>query len=334
MPRSSPARPAPSSRRRDGRRRCRAAAAAPRGSAGRRRGSAARSGSPWAGCWGWAPCPRWSPAARARRRAAGSSPAGRSCRGAADRRTAPSTGALSTILPAYITSTSSATSAITPRSWVMIRIAMPSRFCRSAQQVEDLRLDGDVERRGRLVGDQQRGLAGQRHGDHDALAHAARQAVRIVVDALGRRGDAHQLEHLDGALLGRLRRHAACAPGSPRRSAGRSCGPGSARSSAPGRSSTSCRRAGGGARRPRGRARRGRRTCTASASTWPGGLATRPMTESEVTLLPQPEFAHQADGLAAVDGEVDAVDRAEQAAVGMEVRPKTADLEKLVHQNE
>ena len=35
--------------------------------------------------------------------------------------------------------------------------------CRSAQQLEDLRLDGDVERGGRLVGDQQVRLAGERH---------------------------------------------------------------------------------------------------------------------------------------------------------------------------
>ena len=35
---------------------------------------------------------------------------------------------------------------------------MPSSRCSVAQQVEDLRLDGDVERGGRLVGDQQRRL--------------------------------------------------------------------------------------------------------------------------------------------------------------------------------
>ena len=67
--------------------------------------------------------------------------------------------ALSTILPAYITSTSSAISAITPRSWVMIRIAMPRRLLQVLQQVEDLRLDGDIQRRRRLVGDQERRLA-------------------------------------------------------------------------------------------------------------------------------------------------------------------------------
>ena len=46
------------------------------------------------------------------------------------------------------------------------------------QQVHDLGLDRGVEARGRLVGDQERRLAGQRHGDHGPLAHAARQAVR------------------------------------------------------------------------------------------------------------------------------------------------------------
>ena len=51
------------------------------------------------------------------------------------------------------------------------------------QQIEDLRLDGDVERGGGLVGDHQLGLAGQRHRDHDALAHAAGELVRIVVHA-------------------------------------------------------------------------------------------------------------------------------------------------------
>ena len=54
------------------------------------------------------------------------------------------------------------------------------------QQVEDLGLDGDVERRRRLVGDQQRRVAGQRHGDHGALAHAARQFVRILAGAARR----------------------------------------------------------------------------------------------------------------------------------------------------
>ena len=69
-----------------------------------------------------------------------------------------------------------------------------------AQQLQDLRLDGDVERRRRLVGDQQRRPADQRHGDHGALAHAARQLERIHVVGALRIGEADQAEHLLGAL--------------------------------------------------------------------------------------------------------------------------------------
>ncbi len=48
-----------------------------------------------------------------------------------------------------------------------------------AEQVQDLCLSGDIERRGRLVGDQQRGVVDQRHRDHHALAHAAGKLVRV-----------------------------------------------------------------------------------------------------------------------------------------------------------
>ena len=41
------------------------------------------------------------------------------------------------------------------------------------EQHEDLRLHGHVERRRRLVGDEQIGLVGERHRDHDALALSA-----------------------------------------------------------------------------------------------------------------------------------------------------------------
>ena len=47
------------------------------------------------------------------------------------------------------------------------------------QEHQDLRLDGYVERRRRLVGDQDVGIVGQGHRDHDALALAARHFVRI-----------------------------------------------------------------------------------------------------------------------------------------------------------
>ena len=47
-------------------------------------------------------------------------------------------------------------------------------------QFQDLRLDGHVQRRGGLVGDDQFGLAAQGHGDHHPLAHAAAQMVGIL----------------------------------------------------------------------------------------------------------------------------------------------------------
>ena len=69
----------------------------------------------------------------------------------------------------------------------MRMIAAPRLLLQLAHQIEDLRLDGDVERGGRLVGDQELGIAGERHRDHHALAHAAGELVRIVVEALLRR---------------------------------------------------------------------------------------------------------------------------------------------------
>src|ERR1700722_17691386 len=56
----------------------------------------------------------------------------------------------------------------------------PARRLQLAHQIEDLRLQGDVERGGRLVSDQEPRLADQRPRDHDALAHAAGKLVRIL----------------------------------------------------------------------------------------------------------------------------------------------------------
>ena len=57
------------------------------------------------------------------------------------------------------------------------------------QHIQDLGLDGHVERRGRLVGDQQLRIVGHGHGDHGALAHAAGELVGILPDAaLGKAG--------------------------------------------------------------------------------------------------------------------------------------------------
>ena len=49
-----------------------------------------------------------------------------------------------------------------------------------AEKIEDLRLDRHVERGGRLVCNQQLRLTRERHRDHRALAHSARELVRVV----------------------------------------------------------------------------------------------------------------------------------------------------------
>ena len=70
-----------------------------------------------------------------------------------------------------------------------------------AQQVEDLRLHGHVERGGGLVREQQLGAARQRHRDHDPLAHAAGQLVRVLAQPPRRLGDVDRLEQRQRGLL-------------------------------------------------------------------------------------------------------------------------------------
>ena len=98
-----------------------------------------------------------------------------------------------------MTSTRSQNEATRFRSWLM---KIEPHAALGHQVVHDrqhLHLHRDVERRGRLVGDQQIGAGDQHHRDHDALAHAAGDLVRIgVVDAL-RIADPHGLQHLERA---------------------------------------------------------------------------------------------------------------------------------------
>ena len=65
---------------------------------------------------------------------------------------------------------------------------------RVLQQLENLRLHSDVERRGRLVGNQQIGFVGQRHGNHDALALATGKLMRVTPEAAFRIGNADLAE--------------------------------------------------------------------------------------------------------------------------------------------
>ncbi len=73
-----------------------------------------------------------------------------------------------------------------------------------AQQFQYLRLDRHIKRRRRLVGDQDVGFVGKRHGDHDALPLAAGQFMRVTVNAAGGIGNADQFQEFQHAAAGRF----------------------------------------------------------------------------------------------------------------------------------
>ena len=75
------------------------------------------------------------------------------------------------------------------------------------QQVQDLCLDGHVERRRGLVGDEQLRSVGQRDRDHHPLAESARKLVRVLAQPGFGRGNADEVEQLDGALARISARH-------------------------------------------------------------------------------------------------------------------------------
>ncbi|MNI33881.1 hypothetical protein D3C73_878490 [compost metagenome] len=71
-----------------------------------------------------------------------------------------------------------------------------------ADQLQDLRLNGDVQRGGRFIGNQQRRFTRQRHGNHHPLAHPARQLMRIATKDVFGLGNAHQIEHTQRFTFG------------------------------------------------------------------------------------------------------------------------------------
>jgi hypothetical protein len=107
-------------------------------------------------------------------------------------------GATSMIWPAYISATRWAMPATTARSWVISSSPVALLALQILEQVEDLLLDGDVQRGGGLVGNQEVGLGRQRHGDHHPLLLAAAHAEGVVVDAALGLGDAHTAQPVDG----------------------------------------------------------------------------------------------------------------------------------------
>ena len=113
--------------------------------------------------WGRAP---------ARRRAA---PGCRDGAGCVDGR---GSGRVSMTRPRYITTTSSQRYSTTERSCAMNSMVRPKALLQVLDQIEHLRLHRHVERRDRLVGDDEVRLDGERAGDADALALAAGELVR------------------------------------------------------------------------------------------------------------------------------------------------------------
>jgi len=71
----------------------------------------------------------------------------------------------------------------------------------AAEKVEDLGLDGDVEGGRGLVRDKEDRVARDRLRDHRALALAARELVRVLVEGERRVGHVDLLEQLDRTLL-------------------------------------------------------------------------------------------------------------------------------------
>ena len=109
------------------------------------------------------------------------------------------TGAISTIVPRYITATRSLTWRTTDRSCEMNRYVQPELVLQVVEQVQDLRPDRHVERRHRLVADDEVGLQRDGARDADALALAAREVAREAVVVLGIEPDQlHQLLHAPG----------------------------------------------------------------------------------------------------------------------------------------
>ena len=111
---------------------------------------------------------------------AAASAAARRCRGGAANAAGPGSGRSPRSAPRTSPPAGRRCPATTPRSWVMISTAMPCSRAQPSQQVQDLRLDGHVEGGRGLVRDEQHRLAGEGHGDHRALAHAAAELVRVV----------------------------------------------------------------------------------------------------------------------------------------------------------
>ena len=154
---------------------------------------------------------------RSRCRESGRAPArptaARGCRDGAASANSVRLGASSTILPRYITATRSRDVLHHGEVVGDEQVGEAELALQVLQQVEDLRLDRHVERRDRLVADDELRLERERAGDADALALPAGEFVRIAQRVLGRRGRPGRSSSVD-----RARRSSAPRRGRARRS--------------------------------------------------------------------------------------------------------------------
>ena len=71
-------------------------------------------------------------------------------------------------------------------------------------QFQNLRLDGYIQSRRRLITDEDLGTAGQRNGNHHALPHSTGEFVGILLVAALRLADAHISKHFQNGIVSGL----------------------------------------------------------------------------------------------------------------------------------
>ena len=125
------------------------------------------------------------------------------CRG---RRKISSAGPASTIVPAYITTTRSASRADDGEVVRDVQHGEAELAAQVAELLDDARLRDDVEARRRLVEHDERRLPDERDRDREPLLLATRELVRVAAQeaAVGRQ--VHALEHAPGRVAARLGR--------------------------------------------------------------------------------------------------------------------------------
>ena len=202
---------------------------------------------------------------------------------------------------------------------------------------EDLRLDRHVERRGRLVGDEQRRPADERHRDHRPLPQAAGELERIALERARRVRESRRAAACP--------RSAPCLPcgrrddgGTAVRSPGRrSCAAATATPSAPGRSSR-CDGRGSGA----GRCRRASASTMSRGGLFEPGAAKRILPDVMCAGLRQDAhhrlrrhglarsgFADERNGRSGTNAERDPIERGHHRAAIVELDGKVLNVDQV-----